>query len=196
MTGISEEDSPAFVLADGQQRKGLGKHMPDMLVKLYDLPEVAPLVKTLAAQGIVIRRAMPYEKSAVVAWVSGTFGDDWASECDVAFSNHPVSCFIATEEGRVVGFACHDSTCRDFFGPTGVDEKKRGGGIGKALLLSCLHAMAAQGYAYAIVGGAGPTGFYADTVGATPIAESTPGIYRDRLKKEHPDTTDRGKDTK
>ena len=157
--------------------------MPDMLVKLYDLPEVASLVKRLAEQAIVIRRAMPYEKGPIVDWVRCSFGDGWASECDVAFGNHPVSCFVATETGDIIGFACHDSTCRNFFGPIGVTEKKRGFGIGKALFLSCLHAMAAHGYAYAIIGGAGPTTFYVDAVGAVPIEGSSPGVYRDQLGK-------------
>jgi len=156
--------------------------MGDMLVRLYDLPEVAPLVAGLAEQGVVIRHAMAYEKSAVVNWVRETFGEGWASECDVAFSHQPISCFLATEEGRIIGFACYESTCRDFFGPTGVVEGKRGRGIGKALFLSCLHAMAAYGYAYAIIGGVGPTEFYVKTVRATPIEGSKPGIYRDRLK--------------
>jgi GNAT superfamily N-acetyltransferase len=153
--------------------------MPDMLVKLYDLPEVAPLVARLADRGIVIRHAMAYEKHIVVDWVRACFGNGWASECDVAFSNHPVSCWIATEAGAIIGFACHDSTCRNFFGPSGVDEARRGRGVGKALLLSCLHAMAAQGYAYAVIGGVGPADFYARSAGAIPIEGSTPGVYRD-----------------
>jgi GNAT superfamily N-acetyltransferase len=157
--------------------------MTDMLVRLYDLPESGPHVKRLRDKGIVIRRAMPYEKHLVVEWVRDSFGDGWASECDVAFTNHPVSCFAATEAGEIIGFACHDSTCRNFFGPTGVARQKRGNGIGKALFLTCLHAMAAHGYAYAIIGGAGPTAFYADTVGAMPIEGSSPGIYRDQLRK-------------
>ncbi len=157
--------------------------MPDMLVKLYDLPELAPLVKTLANQGIVIRRAMAYEKSDIVGWVKAAFGSGWASECDVAFSNHPPSCFLASREQEIIGFSCHDSTCRNFFGPIGVTEKMRGCRIGSALLLSCLHAMAASGYAYAIIGGAGPTELYASTVGAILIHGSDPGIYRDSLKK-------------
>lgn len=158
--------------------------MTDMLVRLYDLPEVGPPVKRLAEQGMVIRRAMAYEKSLVVDWVRGSFGDGWADECDVAFSNRPVSCFIATEAGAIISFACHDSICVNFFGPTGVAEKKRGLGIGTALFLSCLHAMAGHGYAYAIIGGVGPTAFYADTVGAVPIEGSSPGIYRDLLRKK------------
>jgi len=158
--------------------------MDDMLVRLYDLPDVTPLVTGLADRGIIIRRAMPYEKHLVVDWVRNSFDDGWASECEVAFSNHPVSCYIATQAGDVIGFACHDSTCKNFFGPTGVAVAKRGAGIGKALLLSCLHAMAGHGYAYAIIGGVGPAAFYASAVGAVPIEGSSPGIYRDLLNKK------------
>jgi len=158
--------------------------MADMLVKLYDLPEVTSLVKRLNDQGVVVRAAMAYEKHLVLEWVRNAFGQGWASECDVAFSNHPVSCLIATESGRILGFACYDCTCKNFFGPTGVAETKRGLGIGKALFLSCLHAMAADGYAYAIIGSPGPIEFYAKAAGAIPIEGSSPGIYRDGLKAE------------
>jgi hypothetical protein len=54
--------------------------MSDMLVKLYDLPEVEPVVRRLGDHGILIRRAMPSEKHLVVQWVRGTFGARWASE--------------------------------------------------------------------------------------------------------------------
>lgn len=156
--------------------------MPDMLVKLYELPPVQPVLEQQKAQGIDIRRALPPEKRAVVEWVADKFGNGWASECDVAFSNNPVSCFIAVKDGQLIGFACHDATCRDFFGPTGVDPAFRGKGTGKALLLACLDAMAAQGYAYAIIGGAGPVDFYAKVAGATVIDGSMPGIYKGMLK--------------
>ncbi len=157
--------------------------MPDMLVKLYELPEVQPHIRKLREQGVVIRIAMPYEKQQVVEWVRDTFGDPWAGECDVAFGNRPISCLIATENGRITGFACYDSTCRDFFGPMGVAEQARGQGIGRALLLSCLHTMAAIGYAYAIIGGVSSAEFYREVVGAIEIEGSSPGIYRDMLKK-------------
>ncbi len=158
--------------------------MSDMLVKLYDLPEIEPLIKKLKDQGIVIRTAMPHEKNDVVEWAKDTFGEGWASECEVAFSNHPVSCFIATQTRKIIGFACYDSTCKNFFGPIGVVEIKQGMGVGKALFLSCLHTMAANGYAYAIIGWAAPTDFYARTAGATIIEGSSPGIYRDPLAKK------------
>ena len=156
--------------------------MPDMLVRLYDLPEVQPCIDALAAEGVGVRHAMAYEKHTVTDWVRLHFGPTWASEAEVAFANHPVSCFIATHDGHVLGFACYDSTCRNFFGPTGVAESARGRGIGKALFLACLHAMRAGGYAYAVIGGAGPGEFYRKAAGAIEIPDSSPGIYGDQLK--------------
>lgn len=155
--------------------------MGDMLVKLYDLPDVAPRLRALREAGVVVRAAMPYEKEQVVTWVRAQFGAAWAGECDVAFAQHPVACFIAVERERLAGFACHDSTCRNFFGPMGVHPTARGRGIGSVLLQCCLRAMAARGYAYAIIGGAGNGELYRKVAGAVDIEGSTPGIYRDRL---------------
>ena len=98
----------------------------------------------------------------------------------------PVSCFIAVKDGALVGFACHEATAKGFFGPTGVDDSCRGKGIGQALLVRTLLDMREQGYAYAVIGGAGPTGFYERTVGATAIAGSVPGIYRGMLTTAAP----------
>lgn len=155
--------------------------MPDMLVKLYDLPK-APSMEKLDAEGISIRRAMAPDKHIVVDWVRCTFGDGWASECDVSFSIKPIGCFVAVKDGEVIGFACHDATNLDFFGPTGVLESMRGRGIGAQLLFACLESMRDRGYAYAIIGGAGPADFYAKAAGAIPIEGSVPGIYRDRIR--------------
>lgn len=157
--------------------------MADMLVKLYELPENEPALRKLEKNGVLIRRAMPYENQLVTEWVNDLFSGGWASECAISLNRLPASCFIATEESRIIGFACYDATSRGFFGPTGVAPEKRGRGIGRALLLACLHAMRQEGYAYAIIGGVGPTEFYAQTVGARLIEGSSPGIYRDRLRK-------------
>ena len=155
--------------------------MTDMLVRLYDLPPLEPVLAEQQRQGILVRRAMAAEKHFVVAWVRQTFSEHWASECDVAFSHLPVSCFIAIEQDHLLGFACHDACYKNFFGPTGVAESHRGRGIGAALLLACLHAMKEQGYAYGIIGGVGPVDFYERVVGAVIIENSTPGIYPDML---------------
>lgn len=155
--------------------------MPDLLVKLYQLPSAAPRLQAMARQGITLRRAMAYEKRIVTAWVQSAFGDGWASECEVAFSRSPIACHLATREGAILGFACHDATALGLFGPTGVEETSRGRGVGAALLLASLEAMAEKGYAYSVIGGAGSVGFYAKVCGAVEITGSTPGIYRDRL---------------
>ena len=156
--------------------------MVDMLVKLYTLPPLEPILAQQYEQGVTVRRAIAPEKQIVLDWIGRNFATAWISECDVAFSRQPTACFIAIKDDQLVGFACHDATCRNFFGPTGVIEAERGQGIGQALLLACLHAMAARGFAYAIIGGVGPAEFYTKTVGAIKIPDSTPGIYSVMLK--------------
>jgi GNAT superfamily N-acetyltransferase len=151
--------------------------MTDMLAKLYDLPPLEPVIEKQAEQGIIIRRALAPEKHFVLAWVKRHFSDFWFSETDIAFTRIPVSCFIATKEGKLVGFACYDTTRLGFFGPTGVAEDSRGQGIGKALLLACLRDMWGKGYGYAIIGNVGPMEFYQRACGATVIPDSTPGVY-------------------
>ena len=149
--------------------------MVDMLVKLYDLPKAESPGKD--PDSIRIRRAMAHERFDVVEWVLKIFGRGWAGECESAFNRLPVSCFIAEEKGRLVGFSCYEVTCRGFFGPMGVKENHRGRGIGKALLISSLHAMRSMGYAYAVIGATESIDFYRDTVKAIPIEGSSPGIY-------------------
>jgi GNAT superfamily N-acetyltransferase len=153
----------------------------DLLVKLYDLPELDPVLTAQKDQGIEIRRGIPPEKHVIVNWVRDNCNMRYASECEMAFSHHPVSCYIVVDNGQLVGFACYEATCKDFFGPMEVLSSAQGRGVGKALLLACLYDMAAQGYAYAIIGRAGPFEFYRKTVGAIIIEGSEPGIYRGRL---------------
>ncbi|MQW90267.1 GNAT family N-acetyltransferase [Sinorhizobium saheli] len=160
--------------------------MPDMLVRLYDLPESR--VSRLGPD-IGIRRALAPERRTVVSWIEERFGAGWAGEAEAAFSSTPTRIHIALFAGRLVGFACHDVTALGFFGPTGVDEAMRGKGIGEALLIESLAAMRAAGYAYAIIGGAGPTQFYARAVGAVEIPGSTPGIYAGMLSPVEPSGT-------
>jgi GNAT superfamily N-acetyltransferase len=162
--------------------------MLDMLVKLYELPEMQPLLDTLSGQGIDIRRALAPEKHFVTAFIGQHFGAYWVSETEVAFGNHPYSCWIATYDGQCIGFASYDTSAKGFFGPTGVDEAYRGKGIGKALLLACLYDMRAQGYGYAIIGDAGPMDFYTKAVGAVAIPGSNPGVYRGMLRAKKADS--------
>jgi GNAT superfamily N-acetyltransferase len=155
--------------------------MIDMLVRLYDLPPSAPLYAAVEAQGITLRRARAFEKHTVAEFARTHFSAKWVSEVEVALCRQPVSCFIATKDKVILGFACYETTTRGFFGPTGVAEAARGTGIGKALLFKALEGLRDIGYAYAIIGGVGPREFYAKACGAIEIPGSDPGVYADIL---------------
>src|SRR5262245_56834916 len=148
--------------------------MTDMLVKLYSLPPLEPEIAAMTEQGITIRRALTPEKHFVGAWVGKKFSDFWESECDAAISRSPTTCWLAIANKHLIGFTCYDTSAKGFFGPIGVDESARGRNVGRALLLTCLHAMHWDGYAYAIIGGVGPIEFYQKVVGAVVIEDSSP----------------------
>jgi len=176
--------------------------MADLLVRLYDLPPLAAAADALAARGIHMRRAMAGERSLVTAFALAHGSEAWAAECDAAFARSPVACFIATEAAAgnaaspaagyararepLLGFACYEATCRNFFGPELVHPDRRQQGIGRGLLLAALHAMRAEGYAYAIIGWASSVDFYRKAVGATVIEGSEPGIYPTPLMRPPP----------
>lgn len=171
--------------------------MADMLVKLYELPEVRQHLTALHQKGIEIRRPHPVEKHDLSEWVRQHFDDkSWAIGCEVALENRPVSCYIAVEVNQdpipskdpydlpdevLIGFACYDIGNKGMFGPMGVHVNHRKQGIGTALLLTCFHSMKEEGYVYAAIGWVASEDFYADAVGATLIPNSEPGIYRGRL---------------
>lgn len=155
--------------------------MPDMLVKLYNLPNETQLFQTLKDDGISIRRVLAPDMLNVLEFVRNHFSDHWVSECTVALSSTPTKCFIAVKDRNIIGFACYDATTKGFFGPTGVDSQLRGKGIGKALLITTLRQMRNDGYGYAIIGSTEVTGFYAKCVDATVIPDSEPGVYIDMI---------------
>lgn len=155
--------------------------MPDLLVKLYELPE--PGADRPLPTGVMVRRGLAPERGRVLDWVTLSFNERWASECALAFSAQPVTTWIATRDDAIVGFACADATAKGFFGPTGVAEAERGKGVGVALLLATLRGMREAGYAYAIIGGCrsryilrkalrsgGDTGLQSRTLPAPPAA--------------------------
>ncbi|MGJ8723686.1 MAG: GNAT family N-acetyltransferase [Roseibacillus sp.] len=161
--------------------EGYVHSMIDMLVRLYDLPEMEPTYQRVAGEGIILRRPSVYEKHLVAKWVGEHFSPKWVSEVEVAMSHQPVSCFIATKDKEILGFACYDTTCKGYFGPTGVGEAARGKGVGKALLFKALEGLRDLGYAYGFIGGVGPREFYEKACGAVEIPGSDPGIYQDIL---------------
>jgi GNAT superfamily N-acetyltransferase len=156
----------------------------DYLVNLSQLAPDPKLEARVKAAGVTIRRALAPELELAGNWIREKFSAGWSSETAIAFTRQPPSCFLATKDERLVGFACYDSIARGFFGPTGVDEAARGAGIGHALLLATLLDMRTLGYGYGIIGDVGPSEFYERTVGATQIPDSEPGVYAGLLKQD------------
>ena len=138
--------------------------MSDMLVPLLDVQPCHALKAKLDEQGIVIRRAMTPDMYRILPWIEKHSSLSAKGEASTCFSRQPVSLFIATKQADIIGYACYEATCRNFFGPTKVLEEYQG-----------------IGYAYAIIGGVGPKDFYRKCVGAIEIPDSTPGIYKDFL---------------
>ena len=153
----------------------------DMLVQLLKLEQLTPTLETMRDNGVIIRRAQPWEISAVREFVVKEFTVGWADEISVGYCRQPVSVFIAIREGKVIGFAGYECTRRSYFGPTGVAANERKKGIGKALLLAALHGLRDMGYVYGIIGSAEVPDFYAGAVSAIEIVNSVPGVYVDKL---------------
>ncbi len=156
--------------------------MSDLLVPLYKLPPREHGEGRLPGGDLLIRRANTFEASRVTDFVRANFSRNWADEAQATFARQPVTSFLAIEDRTVVGFACYEATRRAFFGPTGVAASHRGRGLGKALLIASLWGLADLGYAYGVVGAAGPVEFYQRTVGAIVIPDSAPGVYSDLLR--------------
>ena len=175
--------------------------MPDMLVKLYALPDAEPALARLASQSIHIRRAEPGESRTIGRWVETHFSESLAAACVWAVAREPIACYLAVERATpsqtgdayarvpgetLLGVACFDTAGKGLFGPLGVDPAYRGRGIGRALLLTTLRAMREERYAYAVIGWAGEPAFYSKTVQASEIADSEPGVFGVRLTADDP----------
>ena len=171
--------------------------MADMLVKLYKLPELQPALDALKLLNVFVRPARIGEDHEIAPWISRHFSSGWSYGIRYAIERDPCSTFIAVEKQfadperknlyeqpneQLVGFACYDVSNRGVFGPIGVQPSHQGRGIGRALLLTALHAMWSENYAYAVVGWAGPVAWYERIVSAEVIPNSEPGPFRGDLK--------------
>jgi GNAT superfamily N-acetyltransferase len=157
--------------------------LPDLLVRLYDLPHFEAEEKVKAA-GITVRRAMAPERDVVLDWFMGEddFPKLWRGEIALGLSQLPSTTLIAARGQELLGFACYDTSAKGFFGPTGVTVPARGQGIGEALLIATLKAMRDAGYGYAVIGDPGPVEFYRKRLDALEIPKSKPGVYAGMLR--------------
>ena len=136
-------------------------------LRTADLHQETELTR-LSEAGITLRRADPAEAGDLAGWLrAGPWGaSSWPQEAEAAARHLPSGCHVACRDGQYLGFACHGSVRSAWFGPMGTLSSERGLGIGAALLRRCLGDMRAAGLDTAMIGWAGPVGFYARAVGA------------------------------
>ena len=107
----------------------------DMIVSLYNLPEIK------VNENIKIKRAFVGDKDIILDFVGKYFRKNWVYEVEHSLMEEVSKCFVATEDGKIIGFACYDSSAKGFFGPIGVEPKRRGENIGQAFLVRTLSAI-------------------------------------------------------
>ena len=114
----------------------------DMIVGLTHLPTYE------IPEGVEIKRAYVGDRQKILQFVRKKFPAHvvWPDETDYALMQEGCKCFIAAENGKLLGFACYDASALGFFGPIGIRADRRGENIGAALLVRTLTAMHEQGY--------------------------------------------------
>lgn len=154
--------------------------MADMLVKLYNIKGTVEIEKELLSDGIRIKKALAPDRSKIIEFSRTCANEDYSDEVCAAFANNPVTCYVATKNKKLIGFACFEATAKNFFGPMAVVQEERRRGIGRALLLKSLESMQEMGYAYAIIGWPTKTAisFYEKCVEALLIEEESSGVYK------------------
>ena len=91
--------------------------MSDMLVKLYNIPNSYDIEKKLLEEDIRIKKALSPDRSKITSFSKTCAKEDYSDEVNAAFSNNPITCYIATKEKKIIGFACYEATAKNFFGP-------------------------------------------------------------------------------
>jgi len=134
----------------------------DLIVNLYEKDFLDDTNVKLKNKDIKIKRLLSPNADNLVKFVKDNFSDNWASEIKAGVYKNNPTCFVATHNNDIIGFACYDVTAKGYFGPTGVNQNYRGNNVGQILLLTTLDAMKEAGYGYAIIGGVNKKvqGFY------------------------------------
>lgn len=152
--------------------------MADLIVNLYEKDYLNDVDVKLRNDEIKIKRLLSPNADNLVEFVKTHFSEGWASEVKAgSYKEHP-TCFVATHNDKIIGFACYDATAKGYFGPTGVDPNYRGNNVGQVLLLNTLEAMKHAGYGYAVIGGVNERvrGFYAKYVNFQ-VFDVKPDLY-------------------
>jgi hypothetical protein len=143
------------------ERRGYSKvgEAIDYLIDLraFAVPRrIRALGRALEGQGISIALATEKEGQDLGNWVKMKFGAGWAYEVATSLRNalkNGSGTLVAREgmTGEVIGFSTHGALEPHWFGPIGVDERRRKSGVGSALLFESLRLMRLNGIAEAVI---------------------------------------------
>lgn len=99
----------------------------------------------------------------MLQFVEREFGPIWRFEASRA-----ETIFHVEVDGEIAGFATHEANNRGlgFFGPTGVDQRFRGRGLGRELLLASLGDLARRGFREVVIPWTDALDFYRKSCGA------------------------------
>ncbi len=108
-----------------------------------------PTIK-LGATNTRIRRAVSKD-DPVFNWIEAKSSLQWRIEAQLALHKKYGRVYVAETNNEIAGFAVHSASHEYRFGPIGVDERYRGRGLGKTLLIHTLDSMRLLGIRYAII---------------------------------------------
>lgn len=83
----------------------------DMIVGLTNFPHYEVTNKK-----IKLKRAFSGDKDEILNFVHENFQANWTYEVEQSLMQSPGKCFIETEEGKLLGFACYDASAKGFLG--------------------------------------------------------------------------------
>jgi GNAT superfamily N-acetyltransferase len=131
----------------------------------------ASVVAKTSVDGITTRRLIVGEFPEFQSWMRARWDGVWDREIELCLRRVPVSCYVAEQDGRYVGFAADDTNRVGSFGPMGSIPEIRGRGVGATLLRLCLRDYLERGDSDCQISWAGPQAFYRDAVAARPGRE-------------------------
>ncbi len=133
-----------FLLARGYERTDLALGMDAILVERDPLALAAQAQATAAEAGVTVQPLSSGLVPEFFLFLRADAPPDWSRHArQVLLEGAPLeNVVVATKGGRIVGYCQFE---RSHFGPFGVSEEARGGGVGTALLAHSLETMKRRG---------------------------------------------------
>jgi len=153
--------TPGIVDSDAATLAFFRKHGYRETARTQNL--IAPTSVARGLQPAKPAKAGSPQFDAVLQFIERVFGPIWRFE-----SSNARTLFYVEADGEIAGFATQEANNRGlgFFGPTGVDPRFRGRGLGRDLLLSSLAQLGTDGFERVTIPWTDAIDFYRKSCGA------------------------------